>query len=342
MKSDTEPQDAQALRSLITGYETSQVIHVAARLGVADLLADEPQTASSLARALRVDASALSRVLHAMAALGLVEQSCEGRYSITRSGALLRDGIPGSLRGFALLSGERSYRAWGGLLHSVKTGETAFRHVFGMDTFAYMAANPEIAGFYNEAQTAGASERTAAVVAAYDFSAGGTVVDVGGGHGTLLIAILAAYPGVRGVLFERESVATGAREHIDAAGLSSRCAVRVGDFFQSVPGEGGIYLLSHIVHNWNDERCGKILANCRAAMPSRARLLILEKVLPNRFDSARTSVQAAMADLHMLAITGGQERTAEEYKRLLAAGGFTLTSVIGTSVADSLIEAAPS
>ena len=342
MKSDTEPQDAQVLRSLITGYETSQVIHVAARLGVADLLADEPQTATALADKLRVDASALNRVLHALAALGLIEQLPEGRYALTQSGTLLRDGVTGSLRGFALLSGERSYRAWGGLLHSVKTGETAFRHVFGMDTFAYMAANPEIAGFYNEAQTAGASERTAAVVAAYDFSAGGTVIDVGGGHGTLLIAILAAYPGVRGVLFERESVAIGAREHIEAAGLGSRCAVQAGDFFESVPGEGGIYFLSHIVHNWDDQRCGKILASCRASMPRAARLLILEKVLPNRFDSARISVQAAMADLHMLAITGGQERTVEEYKSLLAAGGFTLTNVIGTSVADSLIEAVPS
>ncbi len=342
MKSDTGPEDAQGLRSLITGYETSQVVHVAARLGVADLLANGPRTAEALADTLRVDASALNRVLHAMAALGLVEQSGENRYSITRSGALLRDGVPGSLRGFALLSGERSYRAWGGLLHSVRTGETAFRHVFGMDTFAYMAAHPEIAGFYNEAQTAGASERTAAVVAAYDFSTGGTVIDVGGGHGALLIAILAAYPGVRGVLFERESVATGAREHVEVAGLASRCIVQSGDFFESVPGEGGIYLLSHIVHNWDDPRCGKILANCRAAMPRTARLLILEKVLPNRFDSARASVQAAMADLHMLAITGGQERTVDEYRRLLGNSGFTLTNVIGTTVVDSLIEAVPS
>ena len=184
-------------------------------------------------------------------------------------------------------------------------------------------------------------DHTAAVVAAYDFSVGGTVVDVGGGHGTLLIAILSAYPGIRGVPFERESVAVGAREHIEAAGLSSRCAVQAGDFFQSVPRDGGIYLLSHIVYNWDDHRCGKILAKCRAAMPSGARLLILGKVLPDQFDPGRAAVQASMADLHMLAITGGQERTVEEYRHLLATGGFTLTNLIGTAVADSLVEAVP-
>lgn len=338
MRSETRPPDVQSLRSLITGYETSQVIYVAARLGVADLLSEGPRTAGELADALRVDAGALRRVLHALAALGLLERLGGSRYAVTEAGARMREGVPGSLRAFALLSGERSYRAWSGLLHSVKTGETAFQHVFGMGTFDYMVANPEIAELYNDAQTEGAAERTAAVVAAYDFSGCGTVVDVGGGHGTLLIAILSANPGVRGVLFERESVAVGARAHIEAAGLRDRCAVEVGDFFLSVPGDGGIYLLSHIIHNWNDERCGKILANCRAAMPRGAKLLVLEKVLPDRFDASRPAVQVAMADLHMLAITGGQERTVEEYRSLLAAAGFTLTTVIDTAVADSLVE----
>ena len=341
MKPEMGSPDVQSLRSLITGYETSQVIYVAARLGVADLLAEGSRTAGDLAEALRVDAGALHRVLHALAALGLLEHLGESRYSITGSGAQLRDGVPGSLRAFALLSGERSYRAWGGLLHSVKTGETAFRHVFGVDTFDYMAAHPEIAGFYNEAQTAGAAERTTAVVAAYDFSGGGTVVDVGGGHGTLLIAILSAHSGVWGVLFERESVAVGARARIEAAGLGARCMVEVGDFFESVPGDGGIYLLSHIIHNWDDRRSRQILSNCRAAMPRRAKLLILEQVLPARFEPSRVAVRASMADLHMLAITGGQERTAEEYRRLLAAAGLTLTTVIGTAVADCLVEAVP-
>jgi len=317
------------------------VIYVAARLGVADLLAEGPRTAEDLAEALRVDAGALHRVLHALAALGLLAHLGGSRYALTRSGARLRDGVPGSLRAVALLAGERSYHAWGGLLHSVQTGETAFRHVFGVGTFDYMAAHPEIAGFYNEAMAAGAAERAAAVVAAYDFSGSGTVVDVGGGHGTLLVAILSANSGVRGVLFERESVTIGARARIEAAGLSSRCAVVSGDFFQSVPGDGDLYLLSHIIHNWDDQRSGKILASCRAAMSPGAKLLILEQVLPERFAPSRAAVQAAMADLHMLAITGGQERTAGEYQGLLAATGFTLTSVTGTGVAESLVEGVP-
>ena len=341
MNPETRSTDVPSLRSLITGYEASQVLYVAARLGVADLLAGGPRTAEDMAEALRVDAGALHRVLHALAALGLLAHLGGSRYALAESGARLRDGVPGSLRAVALLSGERSYRAWGGLLHSVRTGETAFPHVFGMGTFDYMAAHPEIAGFYNEAMAAGAAERAAAVVAAYDFSERGTVVDVGGGHGTLLIAILSASPGVRGVLFERESVAVGARAHIDAAGLSSRCAVVSGDFFQSVPGDGDLYLLSHIIHNWDDRRSGRILANCRAATPPGARLLILEQILPERFVPSRASVQAAMADLHMLAITGGQERTAGQYRELLHAAGFTLASVTETTVAESLIEGVP-
>lgn len=334
-------ESAASLRSLITGYETSQVVYVAARLGVADLLAAGPRTAEDLAEALHVDAGALNRLLRALTALGLLEDLGASRYVVNASGNRLRDGADGSLRAFALLSGDRSYRAWGGLLHSVKTGETAFPHVFGMGTFEYMAAHPEIAGFYNEAQTAGAVERTAAVVAAYDFSTGGTVIDVGGGHGTLLIAILRAHAGLRGVLFERESVAVGARAHIEAAGLAPRCAVAIGDFFGSIPGDGGIYLLSHIIHNWDDERSTQILANCRAAMPRTAKLLLLEKVLPERFDASRAAVRASMADLHMLAITGGQERTVAEYQRLFEAAGFTLTTVTGTAVAESLVEGVP-
>lgn len=341
MSSERGSPDVPSLRSLITGYEASQVIYVAARLGVADLLADGPRTAEDLAEALRVHAGALHRVLHALAALGLLAHLGGSRYALTGSGARLRDGVSGSLRAVALLAGERSYRAWGGLLHSVQTGETAFPHVFGASTFEYMAAHPEIAGFYNEAMAAGAAERAAAVVAAYDFSGSGTVVDVGGGHGTLLVAILSAHSGVRGVLFERESVTVGARARIAAAGLSARCALVSGDFFRSVPGDGGLYLLSHIIHNWDDQRSGKILANCRAAMSPGAKLLILEQVLPERFEPSRAAVQASMADLHMLAITGGQERTAGEYAGLLAAAGFTLTGVTGTAVAESLVEGVP-
>ena len=288
-----------------------------------------------------MDAGALQRVLHALAALGLLAHLGGSRYALAESGTLLRDGVPGSLRAVALLSGERSVSRLGRASPQCQDGETAFQQVFGMGTFDYMAAHPEIAGFYNEAMAAAAAERAAAVVAAYDFSGRGTVVDVGGGHGILLSAILSVNPGVRGVLFERESVAVGARAHIEAAGLSSRCAVVLGDFFQSVPGNGDLYLLSHIIHNWDDQRSGRILANCRAAMSPGAKLLILEQVLPERFAPSRAAVQAAMADLHMLAITGGRERTAGQYRELLEAAGFTLTSVTDTAVAESLIEGVP-
>jgi hypothetical protein len=341
MTAETGPTDVAQLRSLITGYEASQVIYVAARLGVVDLLAAEPRTAPELAEALHVDAGALERVLHALAALGLLDHVHGSRYATTGLGSRLGADVPGSLRAVALLAGERSYHAWGGLLHSVQTGETAFRHVFGLGTFEYMAAHPEIAGFYNEAMAAGAAERAAAVVAAYDFSGGGTIVDVGGGHGTLLVAILSAHPAARGILFERESVTVGARARIEAAGLGARCAVVAGDFFQSVPGGGRVYLLSHIIHNWDDQRSETILANCRAAMSPGAKLVVIEQVLPERFVPSREAVRASMADLHMLAITGGQERTAGDYRRLFAAAGLSLTGVIGTAVAERLVEGVP-
>src|SRR5262249_324116 len=206
--------DATALRSMMVGYEAAQVVYVAAKLGIADLVGDETRTSRELAERTGAHEEALQRVLMALASLGILRDLGDRRFGLTERGRYLRSATPGSLRRAALLSGERWDRPWGGLLHSVETGETAFEHVFGMRTFEYMAQNPALAGIYNDAMSASAEERAAAVVGTYDFSRFRSVADVGGGHGALLAAILVAHPAVRGIILERASVVTGVGERL--------------------------------------------------------------------------------------------------------------------------------
>jgi ubiquinone/menaquinone biosynthesis C-methylase UbiE len=260
---------------------------------------------------------------------------------LTSVGQKLRSGVPGSLRPLALLAGERSYRVWGALAYSVTTGRTAFEHVYGASTFEYMTAHPELAAIYDEAMSASAGELIRAVVGAVDFSRYRTVVDVGGGVGDLLAAVISGHAHAEGVLLERATVIEHARQRLRTAGLEARCRLVAGDFLQSVPGGGDVYVLSHVLHNWDDERCAKVLRSCRAAMGPNATLLVVEKVMPDMVDASAATQRVTMADLHMLVITGGRERTRSEYAQLLDAESFRLTNVIPTSVVDSVIEARP-
>jgi SAM-dependent methyltransferase len=329
------------LRSMMVGYEAAQVIYVAAKLGIADLLGDGARSTRELAESTGAHEGALYRLLRALASLGVLADDGGGRFGLTDRGRYLRSSTPGSLRRAALLSGERSYRAWGGLLHSVESGGTAFEHVFGMRTFEYMAQNPELARIYNDAMAASAEERAAGVVGTYDFSAVGTVADVGGGNGTLLAAILGAHPTMKGIILERTALGPAIHERLEAAGVAGRCRVVAGDFFQAVPAGADVYLLSHIIHNWDDDRSAAILRNCRAAVAPAGVLLLVEQVLPRRVDASTTAQRALMADIHMMVITGGQERTETEYGTLLASAGFRLRRVIGMPGGESVIEAAP-
>jgi hypothetical protein len=336
-----EATHAAVLRSMMVGYEAAQVIYVAAKLGIADLVGEEPRTTRELAERTGSHEGALHRVLLALASLGILVDLGDRRFGLAERGRCLQTSAPGSLRRAALLSGERSYRAWGGLLHSVETGETAFEHVFGMRTFEYMAQNPALAGIYNDAMSASAEERAVAVAEAYDFSRFRLIADVGGGHGALLAAILRAHPALRGVILERAAVVAGIHRRLAEAGVAGRCEVVAGDFFQAVPAGADAYLLSHVIHNWDDARCGAILGSCRAAMAATGALLIVEQVLPERVEASASAQRAVMADLHMMVITGGRERTEAEYRALLAASGFGLRRVVATSAAESVIEATP-
>jgi hypothetical protein len=329
-------REAQAsLMRLATGYRLSQMLRVAARLGIADLLADGPKTCDQLARLSGTHATSLYRALRALAGAGVFSQQADGRFALNAPAELLRSDVPGSVRGYAIMQGEDwVWSAWGQALHAVRTGEPAFNHVYGMDLFTYLDGHPEAAATFNAGMAGRAAAADVAIAAAYDFSGMRTIVDVGGGHGLLLSAILEAAPAARGILLDLPSVAAGARERLAAAGLAGRCEIVGGDFFASVPAGGDCYVLANVVHDWDDDRAITILRNCHAAMPSGARVLIVEVVLP----TGNEPHPGKVADLQMLIISGGRERTTDEYHALLLASGFVPGRVLPTASPVTVIE----
>ena len=333
----TEPPE-RALMRLLSGAWVAQAIFVAAKLGIADLLREGPRSAADLAAAAGAHAPSLHRVLRALAGIGIFAADAQGRFALTPMAEPLRSDAPGSLRAYAVMNGERwVWRSWGEIEHSVRTGRPAFEHVFGAPLFEYYAAHPEAGRVSSDALRALSAADDAAILAAYDFPAGGTVVDVGGGQGSLLAAVLAARPGLRGVLLDRPPVVEMARGRLEAAGVAGRCDLVAGDFFAAVPAGGDVYLLKKVLHDWGDEDARAILARCRAAMPDTGRLLVAEPVVP---EGNRPS-EAKWLDLLMLVYAGGRERTEAEHRELLASAGFAPGRVLPTASGVSLIEAQP-
>ena len=334
--SDLQPP-AAALRQMIMGFRTTQLIYVAAKLGIADLLKDGARSSHDLATSAGADARALHRLLRALASLGIFSETADGCFELTPLAQPLRSGIPGSLRGMAILYGEEwCWRAYGALLHSVRTGQTAFDHVHGMRIFEFLSNNAGPAVVFNQAMSAFTEQESVAILGAYDFSTAATVIDVGGGHGTLMAALLKAYPEMRGILFDLPMVVEGARSVLAQEGVASRCTVAAGDFFRSAPPRADLYILKSIVHDWDDERSIAMLKNCRASIADDGKLLLIERVVP----PGNVPSEAKLFDINMLVNTGGFERTEAEYRALLKAAGFTLTTIIPTQSPLSLIEAA--
>jgi hypothetical protein len=330
---DAPPQ--AALMQLMTGYWVSQGIYVAARLGLADLLADGPKTSRELAAATGTHAESLYRVLRMLASVGVFAEDGAGRFGLTPLAEPLTSG-PGSLRAIVTHWGEEpSWKAWGALLESVKTGQTAFVLANGAEVFPYYATHPESARPFNEAMTEFSASVGAAVIEAYDFSEFRQIVDVGGGHGGLLTTILKANPQARGVVFDQPEVVAGAPAMIAAQGLQGRVEAAGGDFFASVPAGGDAYVMKHIIHDWDDERSIAILRNIRRAMADSGKLLLIESVVPpgNAPDFGK------LVDVHMLVMTGGRERTEAEHAALFAKAGFRLTRVVPTQSPVSVVEA---
>lgn len=325
----------RVLAQMLVGNQLQQAVHVAARLGVADLLGDGPRPAEELAREAGAHPGALRRLLRALAAFGVFAEDAEGRWELTPAAALLRAGEPGSMRAFALWSGGVSYRVFGALEHSVRTGEPAFDHLFGAEFFEYLAGHPEDGAVFDE-MMAWNTAPVAPVVAAR-FSGVETVVDVGGGRGELLAGLLAAHPAMRGVLFDHPRVAEGAARALEAAGVADRCRVVCGDMLESVPGGGDAYLLKSVLHGLDDGTAARVLRNCRRAAGGGGRLLLVEFVLPPGNDP----FPGKLMDLLMLVGGRGRERTEDELRSLLGAAGFRLAEVVPTRYGLSVIEAEP-
>jgi SAM-dependent methyltransferase len=320
---------------LITGYRLSQMVHVAATLGIADLLASGPKGCAELAQLSGTHAPSLYRALRALAGAGIFREQADGRFALNALAEPLRSDVPGSVRGYAIMQGEGwIWDAWGRALHSVRTGEPAFNHLHGTDFFPYLEQHPEAAAIFNAGMTGRAASADVAVAHTYDFSDVRTIIDVGGGHGLLLSAILEAYPAARGILLDLPSVAAGARERIAAAGLAEHCEVVGGDFFAAVPTGGDCYVLANVIHDWDDDRAVAILRNCQRAMAPGGRVLIIEAVLP----TGNEPHPGKIGDLQMLVISGGRERTEAEYRALLAASDFRPARVIPTASPVSVVE----
>ena len=329
-----------ALFRMATGYYLSCAIYVAAKLGVADLMNEGPRHYRELAQATGTHAPSLNRVLRLLASAGVFAEEADGKFALTPIGACLRSDGPGSARAAALLFGGVTQQAWGDLFHSVTTGEPAFAHRFGMDSFAYMAHHPEEAANFDKAMADFTSQIAHAVAATYDFSDFALAVDVGGGSGALLAGILKAYPKLHGIVFDQPHVTERAKQQLEAAGLTDRSQVEGGNFFAHVPSGGDVYLLKHVIHDWDDARAATILRNCGRAMDGRAKLLLIEGVYPPRIDQSDACRAAASNDVNMLVCTGGRQRSEAEFRSLYEAAGFKLTRIIPTPARVSIIEGA--
>lgn len=323
---------------MLAGAWLAQALAVAAKLGVADLLAAGPQTPAEIGMATGTQAAAMHRMLRALAGAGVFVEDENGRFGLTPLAGPLRSDATDSIRSYAVMAGERwIWQSFGALEHSLRTGAPAFDHIFGAPLFDYYLTHPDAARVSADGLKSVGRGQDAAATAAYDFTGAGTVVDIGGGQGGLLTAILAAYPQARGVLFDLPHVAAMARQSLGAAGLSARCRVEAGDFFSEVPARGDIYLLRKVIHDWDDERARTILRTCHSAMTEASRLLLLEMVVPPR----NMPAYAKLLDLLMLVYAGGRERTEAEYRDLLASAGFSVSRVVPTASAVSIIEAMP-
>jgi len=308
---------------LVSGFRATQLVRAVTELRIPDLVADGPRSAAELAEATGVMTGPLQRALRALVSVGVFDEVDGGRFAATPVSDWFRD-RPGSMRGIALMLPAESYRAFGDLMYSLKTGEPAFEHIYSMSRWEQLAQEPEQSALFNSAMQFNTEAMRDAVASAYDFTGLLSVVDVGGGRGTLIAGLLKANPGLRGTVFD-----------ID------RCAVKRGSFFDHVPPGHDAYVLKNIVHDWSDEKAAVILANCRKAMGPERRLILIERIVPPRSEYSAAARQLFMLDMQMMVMLGGRERSLEEFRALLEGAGFQLTRVIPTESPFQLIEAIP-
>lgn len=320
------------------GMLTMQVLYVLAELGIADCLAHGPQSANQVAKSMNTDPLATYRLLRSAAGLGLLDQRENDCFALTPLGECLKSDAPGYGRSMVRsLANPTMWRVAGEFMYSIQTGKPAWNKVVGQSVPDYLHGNPVLLTLANEMMLGFHGAERAAVAAAYDFSKFALVADIGGGLGQMLAAVLASAPALRGLLFEIPATIFKARQQLGPLGLLDRCELVEGDFFASIPSGADAYLLSHVIHDWEEDLCLTILKNCRQAMTENARLLIVEMVIPAGSDFH----PGKMLDLQMLAFTGGRERSAQEYAQMLVRAGFRMARVIPTATAVSIVEAIP-
>jgi hypothetical protein len=324
------------LNTLLNGYRSTALLYLAAKLKIPDLLAEGPRNAEDLAQTLHVHAPSLHRLLRGLAAFGLCAEEGSGVFRLTEVGNRLRSNTAGPEYRLAILNGEEYAPAWNDLQHSIQTGKTAFNHAFNQTVWEHRETTPGMNDLFNQWLQRGAEDAGRSLLEAYDFSGLKNIADIGGGNGSLLAALLKKHPSARGILFDQPHVLEIAANIFEAAGVRSRCDFVPGNFFERVPEGVEVHILKSILHDWDDASCATILKNCAAGLKSGQALLVIEKLLPDR---AIETPAVIMSDLHMLAVTGGLERTAAEYGSLLENAGFKLRRVIPLRTGHNLLEA---
>lgn len=321
---------------MVASAGLSRVICTIAELGVADQIDDTSQSASALAVAVGAQEGPLYRFLRFAASHGIFEERPGREFAHTSLSRKMRSDAPGSFRAAGRMF-HRIFPAWEGLHKAVTTGEPSFASVYGQPLFDYIGGHPDLGPVFDAGMTSFHGHETAAMLDAYDFSDIRTLADLGGGNGSLLAATLTKYPQMRGILFDLGHVSERAKATLAAAGVSDRCTVEVGSFFESAPSGADAYLMRHIIHDWTDEQSVQILRNIRKVIPQDGRMLIVEFSVP----PANEPGLGKTADMIMLAFPGGVERTDEEYAALYRASGFALTKVVPTSSAVCVFEGRP-
>jgi O-methyltransferase domain len=330
-------QEYRRMHEILAQAHLCFAVSAIAELGIVDLIprgADRPS--AELAREAGCDAHLLYRTLRFLASHGFFAETVPGSFALTPAAEAMRSDAPESTRA-AWRMFHRLLWAQKSLEEGLRTGETPLQHAFGQPVFAYIAAHPELAGIFDAGMSALHGPETAAMLEAYDFGGIGTLADIGGGNGSLLIAALAKHPELKGILFDLGHVIERARNGIQAAGFGARCRIEPGSFFESIPAGADAYLLRHIIHDWTDEQSVAILKNCRRAIPAGGRLLVVEMVVPPGNDPSPSK----NLDFLMLMYPGGMERTESEYRKLFGASGFDLAGITPTASPVSVIEARP-
>jgi SAM-dependent methyltransferase len=322
---------------MVSGKLISQALATAVELGIPDQLGKGAKPASELARKAGAREDGVYRLLRALASVGVFSEGAWRRFKLTPIGQLLRSDTPGNHAGYVRFTGHDStWRPWGQLAHSVRTGQPAFDVIFGMPVFEYLAKNPEPAAIFDNAMTSLSAMESHAIADAYDFKNIGTLMDVAGGHGMLLATLMKKHRKMKGVLFDLPHVTAGAAATFARAGVADRVSVASGDFFRELPSGADAIIMKHIIHDWDDEAAGKILSACHRALGAKGKLLIADAVVP----TGNTPHFGKLLDLEMLALTPrGRERTKAEFTTLLKASGFKIARVVPTHSPISVVEA---